>query len=308
MKIVIAEDQPVAALFLRRILEKMGHEIIVTRDGEEAWDAVKGGAISLLISDWVMPRLDGPSLCRRIRSSNLDKYIYTILLTSRDSRVDKLEGLRAGADDFLTKPPDPDELEVRLEIAARILHVHDALARQNIRLTELATVDALTGVKNRRWLESDLQSHIAAAVREDRPLSVVMLDVDCFKNYNDAFGHPAGDEVLRKLADILLGVVRRNDVVARYGGEEFAILLPMAGHDEAMEVSRRIRQSLAQANWPHRPVTASLGVATLGSDVTPESLIDKADQALYFSKRTGRNRVTHYSVLEGTTHAAPIVV
>ena len=303
MRILIAEDQAVAALFLRRTLERMGHEVAVAADGEAAWEAVRDGNVSLLISDWMMPRLDGPDLCRRIRAAGLVSYTYIILLTAREGRIDRLEGLRAGADDFLTKPPDPDELAIRLEIAGRIIAVHETLARQNARLAELATVDELTGVKNRRQLRGDLEIHTTLAVGEGTALSLVMLDVDHFKPYNDAFGHPAGDDVLRGIGETLIRAVRRNDVVARYGGEEFAILLPTAGIDEAMEVARRIHAAIADRDWPHRAITASLGVATLGTDTHPGSLVDHADRALYHSKQTGRDRVTHF-----LTIAAPVMV
>jgi diguanylate cyclase (GGDEF)-like protein len=297
VKIVIAEDQPVAALFLTRTLERMGHEVTLARDGEEAWEIVRDGSSALLISDWVMPRLDGPSLCRRIRESKLPRYTYIILLTSRDSRIDRLEGLRAGADDFLTKPPDADELAIRLEIANRILSVHETLAERNSQLAELASVDELTGTKNRRRLRGDLESYTADAVGTGLPLSVVMLDIDHFKSYNDTYGHPAGDDVLRTIGKILARVVRRNDVVARYGGEEFAILLPTAGVDEAMEVAKRIRSAIAEWPWENRAITASLGVATLGAVTAPEMLVESADRALYHSKQAGRNRVTHYHTL-----------
>ena len=303
MRILIAEDQAVAAIFLRRTLERMGHEVAVAADGEAAWEAVRDGNVSLLISDWMMPRLDGPDLCRRIRAAGLVSYTYIILLTAREGRIDRLEGLRAGADDFLTKPPDPDELAIRLEIAGRIIAVHETLARQNVRLAELATVDELTGVKNRRQLRGDLEIHTTLAVGEGTALSLVMLDVDHFKPYNDAFGHPAGDDVLRGIGETLIRAVRRNDVVARYGGEEFAILLPTAGIDEAMEVARRIHAAIADRDWPHRAITASLGVATLGTDTHPGSLVDHADRALYHSKQTGRDRVTHF-----LTIAAPVMV
>ncbi len=157
MKILIAEDQPVAALYLRRTLENLGHQAEVAPDGEAAWQLIRDGEIPLLISDWMMPRLDGLELCRRLRAVRLDRYIYIILLTSLDRRDDRVKGLRAGADDFLTKPPDPEELAVRLEIAERILAVHDQLARQNALLAELAATDELTGVKNRRRFREDLE-------------------------------------------------------------------------------------------------------------------------------------------------------
>ena len=221
----------------------MGHEPTVAPDGEQAWRIVQSGLAPLLISDWMMPLVDGPELCRRIRSATLEKYTYIILLTSRDRKEDRLEGLRAGADDFLTKPPDPDELTVRLEIAERILKVHAQLARQNERLAELAAVDELTGTKNRRRFREDLELLFAQAERLGSPLSLIMLDIDHFKEYNDAFGHPAGDEILRRLGSTLRSALRGHDVVARYGGEEFVVLL--AG--DRRKRSDRSRRALASA-------------------------------------------------------------
>jgi diguanylate cyclase (GGDEF)-like protein len=203
----------------------------------------------------------------------------------------------------LTKPPDPDELAVRLEIAERILAVHDQLARQNARLAELATTDELTGVKNRRRFREDLDLLFAQADRQGSSLSLIMLDVDRFKLYNDEFGHPAGDEVLRCVGATLRTVVRDHDVVARYGGEEFAVLLPATDGDEAMLVAERIRSALACQPWPHRQVTASLGVATTDRNTPGASaLVDQADQALYRCKQAGRNRICHFA------HDAPLPV
>ncbi|MGP0067614.1 MAG: diguanylate cyclase [Isosphaeraceae bacterium] len=294
MKILIAEDQPTAALFLRRTLEKMGHEATVAPDGEAAWQMIREGDAPLLISDWMMPHLDGPELCRRLRAATNDRYIYIILLTSLDRREDRLKGLRAGADDFLTKPPDPDELAVRLEIAERIIAMHDQLARQNARLAEMATTDELTGVKNRRRFQEDLELLFAQADRKSSPLSLIMLDIDHFKQFNDTFGHPAGDRILRSVGSTLKSIVRNHDVVARYGGEEFVVLLPTTDVAEAMSVAERLRSSIADHPWTDRKVTASLGVATSGID-TPDgaTLVVHADRALYHSKQCGRNRSTH---------------
>ena len=292
MKILIAEDQPPAALYLRRTLERMGHETAVATDGEQAWNLVRSGEAPLLISDWMMPCLDGPELCRRIRAVENVRYTYIILLTSRDRREDRLTGLRAGADDFLTKPPDPDELAVRLEIAERILKVHEQLGRQNEKLAELATVDELTGTKNRRRFREDLELLFGQADRLAAPLSLIMLDLDFFKQYNDSFGHRAGDEVLRVTGLILRTVVRGHDVVARYGGEEFVVLLPATDATAALDVAERLRSAIACQAWSHRKVTASLGVATAGpATADAAALVEEADQALYQSKSAGRNQV-----------------
>jgi diguanylate cyclase (GGDEF)-like protein len=295
MKILIAEDQPPAALYLRRTLEKMGHETTVAPDGEQAWDMVCAGEASLLISDWMMPHLNGLELCRRIRAAKDNCYTYIILLTSRDRRDDRLTGLRAGADDFLTKPPDPDELAVRLEIAERILKVHEQLARQNAQLAELATIDELTGTKNRRRFREDLELLFGQADRLLAPLSLIMLDLDYFKQYNDSFGHLAGDEVLHWTGTILRSAVRSHDVAARYGGEEFVVLLPATNAAKAVDVAERLRRAIECRPWPHRNVTASLGVAT-SSPATADAaaLVQEADHALYKSKQAGRNQVIHF--------------
>jgi diguanylate cyclase (GGDEF)-like protein len=293
MKILIAEDQPTSALLLRHLLTRLGHQVDVAGDGEIAWEMIRDNDARLLISDWIMPRLDGPELCRRIREAGLDRYIYIILLTTRDRHEDKLKGLRAGADDFLIKPPDPDELAVRLEIACRILAVYERLAEQNIKLAELAATDELTKTKNRRRFREDLDLLFSQACRYNSPLSLIMLDIDHFKQYNDTFGHPAGDEVLRLVGATLREHLRTHDVVARFGGEEFIILLPATGSDEALHVAERLRESLAECDWPHGKVTASLGVSMLNSTTpTAADLVDQADRALYQSKEQGRNRVT----------------
>jgi len=295
MKILIAEDQPTAALFLSRTLEKLGHEVVVAHDGEEAWKILRQGDSPLLISDWMMPNLSGTDLCRRIRAVGGERYIYIILVTSRDRREDRLNGLRAGADDFLTKPPDADELAVRLGIAERILAVHDQLARQNARLAELAAIDELTGTKNRRRFREDLYLLFGQAIRLRLPLSLIMLDIDHFKQFNDTFGHLAGDEVLRRVGSILSTAVRSHDVVARYGGEEFVVLLPATEAENAREVAERLRIAISSATWPQRQVTASFGIATTNPDTsTVTILLNQADQALYHSKEAGRNVTTHH--------------
>jgi diguanylate cyclase (GGDEF)-like protein len=296
MKIVIAEDNATTALFLRRMLEGLGHEVAVTVDGVEAWEAVQNGPVPLLISDWLMPRMDGLELCRRIRARAEGFYTYVILLTSKDHRKDRLEGLLAGADDFLTKPPDAEELAVRLEVAQRILGVHEKLTRQNEKLAELASIDVLTGAKNRRRFSEDLDLFFKLWSRQQTSLALVMLDVDHFKQYNDTFGHPAGDAVLRTVVDLILKTTREHDVVARYGGEEFAILLPSTSADDAMVLAERIRSRIEQHAWPARSVTASFGVAITGPGTpTSAALVEAADRAVYRSKRSGRNRVSFES-------------
>jgi len=296
LKILVAEDQAIAALVLRRTLEKLGHEVTVAPNGEEAWQIIqRGDGPSILISDWMMPGLDGPELCRRIRAQGGLNYTYVILLTARDRRSDRIEGLRAGADDFLVKPPDADELAVRLEIARRILGVQAELVRLNRTLEGLATTDSLTGLSNRRQFDAALGTAFSFAQRQKIPLSLLIIDVDHFKSYNDEFGHTAGDEILRTVAAILRDGMREHDTVARYGGEEFAVLMPATNALDCRNPAERLRTAVADYHWPFRPVTVSIGAAST-STATPSvsALVEAADQALYRSKRAGRNRLTHF--------------
>jgi len=487
MRTLIVEDSSGAALILRRTLEKIGYEVTVATDGMEAWELLQRETFPLVISDWMMPRMDGRALCRRIRAREGVPYTYVILLTSRSNREDRLEGLGSGADDFLAKPMGHGELFARLEIARRILTMqeemgtlnarldtqnqelgervswlgaanhrfselfaglpvacysydaegsihewnraavelfglgpeetsqqriwdifaeegaeaqarniesqkrtiqrvlageelagvevtrrgrdgsplhllsstlplrasdgritglisanaditerraleervaeqlwqvtalNEALGRRqdelaqansqlelangqlelaNARLEELATCDGLTGLKNHRFLQGILQSSFSFARRHSLPVSLVMLDVDNFKAYNDTFGHPAGDAVLRQVALLLQAGVRDHDIVARYGGEEFAVLLPATAQGEALIVANRLHESVASFAWTGRPVRVSVGVSTCDPASpplarAPGELVDEADAALYRSKQQGRNRVTH---------------
>lgn len=295
MKILIAEDQPASALLLRRLLERLGHEVVVAVDGAEAWQAVQATRFPIIISDWVMPGLDGLALCRLVREQEHRPYSYLILLTSKQGRDERLEGLRAGADDFLVKPPQADELAVRLQIARRILAVQDELERRNRLLADLAHSDELTGVNNRRRFRELLEVDFAVAAESGLPLSLVMLDIDRFKDYNDSFGHPSGDDILRQVAGLVRDEIRLVGEVARYGGEEFVVLLPDTDQAQATVLADQIRATIAANAWPLRAVTASLGIATTGRNSSrPDMLVGQADQALYRSKRAGRNRVTHY--------------
>ncbi|WP_435017336.1 diguanylate cyclase [Tundrisphaera sp. TA3] len=299
MHVLIAEDQPSSALAIRRLLGRLGHESTIAEDGQMAWEMVQTGRYPVLLSDWIMPGMDGIELCRRIRSRRVAPYQYIILLTSKRDLADRLEGLRAGADDFLVKPPHVEELAVRLEIAGRILGFQDELVRRNRELAALADSDELTGAKNRRHFLRALEDRFFEARRLGSPLSLILLDIDHFKAYNDAFGHPAGDEVLRLAAGMIGDLARCEDVVARIGGEEFAAILPGLGEQASLAVCERIRRAFSAFAWPRRAITASLGAATLApQSKCPADLIAEADLALYASKRSGRDRVSHHRDLD----------
>jgi two-component system, cell cycle response regulator len=294
MRILVVDDQVTTGVALSRTLEAYGHETRLVTGAVAAWDALSRDDWRLILTDWVMPEIDGLELCRLIRSRSAVPYRYIIMLTVQVERWHKLEALRAGADDFLPKPVDEEELITRLAIAERVLEVQAELERKNARLAELANLDPLTGLANRRALKGMLEGFPSGEGR-GLPYSIASLDIDHFKSYNDRFGHQAGDEALRIVAEILSAVIRPGDLAARSGGEEFVVVMPRTGPVRALAIAERLRRAIAEYPWPCREVTASIGVATaIGplADCGHGAVLDAADRALYRSKRAGRNRVT----------------
>jgi two-component system cell cycle response regulator len=464
VKILVAEDDQVSALILTRVLEKSGHSVEHATSGRHAWELAQSTSYDVIVSDWMMPEIEGLELCRLVRSQLGSPYTYFILLTAKSQREARMEALAAGVDDFLVKPLDREELQARLLAAKRILDMQDELRRHtaklsvtmgyletanrrfsdlfvglpvasitfdtdgrivewnrasevlyqrepkevwqepiasiitdrehrkwaedfvaralrgetieneetsfqrkdgslrhvlystfplrgsggeilgavctcsdmterrlleqqleeqlrlanklndslaiksrelaeaNGRLEELATTDGLTGLKNHRYYNEILASQHSFAVRNKLPLSVILCDIDHFKQYNDSFGHPAGDQVLRQFAGILQENVRIEDTAARYGGEEFILLLPNCDQQTSLFIANKLRTLIESAHWQNRPVTASFGVATLGPSgprLSRADLVDAADRALYVSKQNGRNRVSHAADVGG---------
>ena len=307
MHILIAEDEPVSRRVLRVALQKMGHTVLEAADGREALEIIEGEEVRLVIADWMMPNVDGLELVRRIRASGQTaqhgdpshRYIYVILLTSRGQKQDIVDGLTAGADDYITKPFDRDELMVRIHAGERVIGLEDKLAAQNEELARLALVDGLTGIPNRRDFDAKLRKIGEESRRGGRSYSVVMIDLDHFKGLNDTLGHEAGDDALRAVARLLEGNVRMADSVFRYGGEEFVCLLPDTRSKGARQVAERLRQQVRLAEI-HNPgntaeglLTVSLGLAAYVPDsgVEPGTILAQADHALYRAKELGRDRV-----------------
>ena len=440
MRVLVAEDDRVAARVLERLLRQLGYEVQLAHNGKQAWEMYQQQPVPLVITDWMMPEMDGLELCRRLRENPQNGYTYIIFLTARDQKEDHITALESGADDFLNKPLDAAEIQARLRVAQRILQAEANLRQQkehlqmlneelqaqteqlqhSIQLIEfanrrfaelfenlpiacftfdaqgilhewnqaaeqlygypkhevlfrsmfekvftgnaakrmqqlmqmvlngsilqgidsqdydatgrmiyvvrsafplrtptgeivggivavvdvsdrveyeqhlksLALTDGLTGIANHRAFQEFLQQHFNEACRYHQPLTLALIDVDYFKQFNDTFGHQAGDEVLKRVARILRENVRQADFVARYGGEEFAIVFPFTEMASAGQVAERLRQAIEQAEWEHRPITASFGVASLQPDMkAPQELIEAADNALYKAKAAGRNRV-----------------
>jgi two-component system, cell cycle response regulator len=294
MTILLVDDHASTIRALEQLLTALGHEVLTAANGLDAWSLLQSHRVQVVLSDWMMPGMNGLDLCHRIRDQDGQPYVYFVLLTGNGGDEHRLEALAAGVDDFLTKPFHKRELVARLVIAQRILAVQDDLQRKNVVLREMATTDDLTGLKNRRSFFEALALHLSLAGRQRSPLSLVLLDVDNFKGYNDAFGHSAGDNVLRGIAEVLRTTTRAHDTVSRHGGEEFIVLLPMTGPVVARAMAERLRKAIERRDWPYRHITASFGVATMTLKTSNAvELVDQADSALYASKRQGRNRVTH---------------
>lgn len=450
-RVLIVEDDPVSALLLRKVLEHRDYTVDHAENGVEALALFKETHHRIIISDWMMPEMDGVSLCHEIRNVG-GSYVYVVLLSAKGQRADRLQAFEAGVDDFLTKPLDREDLFARLKVAHRILGAeeklqvqkeelsraseklkvannnliiasrrfeelfsgmpmacftfdnsgllhewnraseslfsiqsHEALLSQvwdtfegscdgfwcpelieevfsgvavegrewkfgegddtryivcnvfplkgprgevlgaisanlditerkaaekkiqqqkreleevNARLSMLAITDGLTGLWNHRRFREELVRQFTEHRENDAPLSLILLDVDRFKQYNDEFGHPAGDVVLRNVAAALQGAAVGRESVARYGGEEFAIILPNTEIESSIIAAERFRSALASVDWPLRDVTASFGVATLSEDDEEGgNLVERADAALYAAKQSGRDRVTHFAKL-----------
>ena len=303
MKILVAEDDPVSRRLLEVTLSKWGYEVVTCADGQAAWEALKApDAPQLAILDWMMPLLDGLQVCRNVRNPAerpAEPYVYIILLTAKSQKTDMVTGLEAGADDYLTKPFDAQELRMRLRAGWRILDLLDELVRAREILREQARKDSLTQLCTRATVLELLMHELDRSQRDsadrDAPVSVVLADLDHFKHINDTYGHLAGDAVLRETAHRMRDAIRPYDSIGRYGGEEFLLVLSNCDTIGAAAIAERLLQAvrkdaivLAEATVS---VTLSAGVATSGVIQDPEALVGAADAALYRAKRGGRNRV-----------------
>jgi len=298
MQILIAEDDPVSRRLLEATLSGWGHEVIVTRNGREAMAVLRGSnPPKLAILDWMMPGLDGIEVCRRLRKSQKEDYVYIIVLTSRNNADDILECMIAGADDYITKPFKAGELKARIFAANRIVDLHKKFIQAQNQLKQQATHDFLTGLWNRSGILDILHRELSRAQRDNSSVTVMLGDLDHFKTVNDNYGHKAGDIVLKEVARRMTGALRPYDGYGRYGGEEFLVVVPHCDITFAEEVAERIRRAVCKGPVVHDgheiPITMSIGAtATLGASPTDsDAIIHAADAALYVAKESGRNRV-----------------
>jgi diguanylate cyclase (GGDEF)-like protein len=296
MKVMVVEDGRTTRMMLKSAVERLGHDCITAGDGNQAWELFRSEGADVIISDWLMPGIEGPELCRLVRA-HPGPYTYFVLLTAFGDRSHALEGMQAGADDYLSKTLDVDDLNLRLIAAERVSALHKRLAEQDARLRALAEVDQLTQLANRHKSTEMLTHLLGLARRQHMPFSLVVIDVDYFKQVNDRFGHATGDEVLRRLSAILRRSFRDEDVVARWGGEEFVVgMYAMASGDAVTRLYRVLDSVRHEAFTDHNgepfQVTFSAGVAEFprhGLDL--QSLYHASDEALYVAKEAGRARV-----------------
>ena len=302
MKVLAAEDNPVFQSMLRTLLTNWGYETTMVRDGNEAWRVLESeDAPRLAVLDWMMPGMDGVELCRRVRAANREPYIYILLLTGRTESQDLVDGMEAGADDYLTKPFNAHELRVRLRAGRRILDLQEELLLAREALRQQATHDGLTGLLNRGSIFDVLRIELARSAREHQPVALLMADLDGFKDINDTYGHLAGDAVLREAAQRMKAAARSYDSVGRYGGEEFLIVLPGCDIHDANAQAERVRKSIEARPFSTGResirVTCSIGLSC-ARDCPPDVLVREADAALYEAKSAGRNRVAARPISE----------
>jgi diguanylate cyclase (GGDEF)-like protein len=299
LKILVADDDPVSRRLMERTLQKSGYEVIIAENGAQAFEQLsREDGPRLALVDWMMPELDGLEVCRKIRSMSKRPYIYITLLSSRLSNRDIVTGLEAGADDYLTKPCNPEELNARLRTGQRILCLEDTLVKAREEMRFQATHDAMTGLLNHAAILACFRQALSGSAQEHILLSLVLCDLDHFKRVNDVHGHLVGDEILRQVAVRLRESIRSCDAVGRYGGEEFLIVLRNCGATRLRSRAEQIRTAVACRSFPipgnALSLSLSLGALAVGEwngALPMESLLEKVDNALYLAKSAGRNRV-----------------
>jgi diguanylate cyclase (GGDEF)-like protein len=298
LKILIADDEALSRRLLEKTLERAGYEVVAVENGRAAVRQLcQSDGPRLALLDWVMPELDGPGVCREVRRQQEDSYVYMVLLTSKESKEDIVAGLESGADDYLTKPFNVDELKARLRTGERILHLEGRLVEAREMMRFKATHDALTSIWNRGVIMDLLGRELMRSQRESGCTIVLLGDVDHFKSVNDTHGHLVGDEVLQEIARRLLLSIRSYDFVGRYGGEEFLLVLnnckPQFAEARAEDIRKIVSSRPIQTLAGPLNITMSFGL--LLSDVwgvrPVEELLHEVDAALYAAKAGGRNCV-----------------
>jgi diguanylate cyclase (GGDEF)-like protein len=298
LKILAVDDSPIYRKLVEQSLSQEEYTLLFAKNGREALDLFEKHQPAVVITDWTMPDIEGLELCRRIRRDFQGIYSHLILLTSNANKEQVVEGLAAGADDYLTKPFHPGELLARVAVGRRIVELHRQIQAKNRSLEELALTDGLTGLPNRRAIDVWATRELSAAVRHGFSIWVAMADLDHFKSINDTHGHDAGDTVLKSFAEILRSNTRESDMCCRLGGEEFLVVLTHIEEKEKVNTAiERVRKQFQVQKFTVAgrtfAATASVGIAGFcGSKPSDlNTLLARADAALYAAKHKGRDRI-----------------
>jgi diguanylate cyclase (GGDEF)-like protein len=300
MTVLVADDDVLAAKVLEKTLKKWDFDVVRAKNGEEAWALIDRKGLRLAILDWMMPKMDGVQLCRKVRRKKRANYTYIILLTARDYFQDIIRGLSAGADDYMTKPVNLLELKARLQTGLRILELEDKLLESRQELKEMAAHDSLTGLWNRSSILEFFEDELDKARRERSAIGVIMIDVDHFKRINDTFGHAVGDQVLNRISGCLKTNTRRYNKIGRYGGDEMIVVLPDCQKANLEKIAERLRVSVARQRFKTERgslrATISCGAASSETfqHATLRLLLQASDKALYEAKARGRNLVVMF--------------
>lgn len=298
MRILIADDELMSRRLLEKTMQRAGYQVTAVENGRLAANELcKPEGPKLALLDWIMPELDGPGVCREVRKRKDQSYVYMILLTSKEKKEDVVAGLESGADDYLTKPFDPEELKARLRTGMRILDLENRLIEAREEMRFQATHDALTSLWSRGVIMELLGRELTRARRENKCTAILLGDIDHFKNINDTYGHLAGDEVLKETARRLVSSVRSYDFVGRFGGEEFLVTLNSCDPAFGLARAEKIRQTICE-----RPVETSAGRVSISMSfglllsqewgyLSVVELLHEVDTALYIAKAAGRNCV-----------------
>jgi diguanylate cyclase (GGDEF)-like protein len=298
--VLIVEDNRDLRDVVARMVQSLGHQVTVASTGKEALRQVHEHLPDIVLLDVMMPEMDGFEFCQVLQGREELQDCHIIITSARDTLEDKVKGLELGAADYLTKPFSLAELRARLQVGERLVRQRKLIRDQQVHLEHLARIDTLTGLLNRRRFDERLEEEWQRAARYERPLALLLCDIDHFKKVNDSYGHASGDVVLREVGQLLLHGSRTTDVVARYGGEEFVVLLCETEYEQAVLVANRLRAAVRELSLPHAAgpssVSISIGVTELREACaeSPTQLVAQADEALYTAKGLGRDRVECY--------------
>jgi two-component system, cell cycle response regulator len=296
-QVLVVDDSAVYRKLVEHALESQPYSLLFAKSGLEALELFQKHAPSIVITDWMMPDFSGLELCERIRAGAKRSYTYIIVVTAKSEKDSVVKGLAAGADDYLTKPFDPEELLARVGVGSRTVELHREIAAKNQLLEEMAHTDSLTGLPNRRAIEEWAGRQLRGAARHGFSLWVVHADLDCFKKINDSFGHDAGDAVLQKFGELLQSHTRASDICGRMGGDEFLLVITHVEAEQIQLTVERLREQFAAFEFAFAGssarVTASFGISGFsGTEASEFSVLVKAaDKALYCAKGAGGNQI-----------------